>query len=154
MGAVKSPQGYSRIVLPSYQADEVRALLAFEHPGSAEDPGPFSELVELSRAYFGGQPVDFAALVCDLPSDKAFTGRVLRACRGIPYGQTRSYSWLATAAGNPGSARAAAAVMGKNPVPLVVPCHRVTYAGGGLGGFSAPGGIDLKRRMLELEGAL
>ncbi len=154
VGAVRSSRGLRRVVLPYYQADDLRALLQFEHAGSVEDPGPFAELIELSRAYFNGRPADFSGIACDMPSEKTFTGRVLQACRRIPYGQTRSYSWLAAAAGKDDSARAAASAMSRNPLPLVVPCHRVTYAGGGLGGFSAPGGIELKRRMLALEGAV
>lgn len=154
MGAARSARGLCRVVLPCYQADDLRALLAFECPGCVESPEGFAGLIELSRAYFNGRQVDFGGIVCDLPSEKTFTGRVLRACRAIGYGQTRSYSWLAAAAGREGSARAAAAVMSKNPLPLVVPCHRVIYADGRLGGFSAPGGVELKRRMLALEGAL
>jgi methylated-DNA-[protein]-cysteine S-methyltransferase len=154
MGAVASARGLCRVVLPHYQADDLRALLAFEHPGSIEAADAFAELTELSRAYCNGRPADFVDIVCDLPSEKTFTGRVLRCCRRIPYGQTQSYSSLAAAAGKDGSARAVATVMGKNRLPLVIPCHRVIYANGGLGGFSAPGGVELKRRMLALETAL
>ena len=154
MGAVRNARGICRVVLPHYQADDLRALLRFEHAGASADADAFAELIELSRAYFNSRPADFGGLGCDIVSESTFTGRVLRACRKIPYGQTRSYSWLAMSAGREGSARAAATVMGKNPLPLIVPCHRVTYADGRLGGFSAPGGQDLKRRMLALEGVL
>ncbi len=153
-GAVRNQRGLCRIVLPHYHADDLRALLRFEHPSACEDEGPFAELIELSRAYFNGQVVDFAGLDCDLPAEKTFSGCVLRACRRIGHGQTRSYSWLAAAAGKEGSARAAAAVMSRNSLPLVVPCHRVIYANGQLGGFSSPEGVQLKRRMLALEGAI
>ena len=154
MGAVASDRGLVRVVLPHYQPDDLRALLAFEHPGAAEDAGAFQDLIALSREYFNAREVSFAAVACDLPGERTFTGRVLRACRNIPYGQTRSYSWLATAAGNPDAARAAARAMAANALPLVIPCHRVTYADGRLGGFSAPGREDLKRRMLLLEKSL
>jgi methylated-DNA-[protein]-cysteine S-methyltransferase len=154
MGAVASDRGLARVVLPHYQPDDLRALLAFEHPGAAENAGPFQDLIALSREYFNAREVSFAGLACDLPGERTFTGRVLRACRSIPYGQTQSYSWLATAAGNPDAARAAARAMAGNPLPLVIPCHRVTYADGRLGGFSAPGGEELKRRMLLLEKSL
>ena len=152
MGAVAGPGGLVRVVLPHYQPDDLRALLAFEHPGAREDPRPFERLMVLSRQYFNGQEVSFDELSCVLLSENRFAGRVLRACRRIPYGQTRSYSWVADAAGNPAAARAAAAALSRNPLPLVVPCHRVTYADGRLGGFTSPGGVDLKRRMLALEG--
>ncbi|KPK85589.1 MAG: hypothetical protein AMJ81_03265 [Phycisphaerae bacterium SM23_33] len=154
VGAAASAGGLARVVLPHYQPDDLRTLLAFEHPGAAEDAGPFEDLIRLSREYFNGRPASFDGLICELPQEKTFGGRVLRACRQIPYGQTRSYSWVAAAAGNPDAARAAARILGNNPLPLVVPCHRVTYADGRLGGFSAPGGVHVKRRMLLLEKAL
>ncbi len=146
--------GLVRIVLPHYGAADLADLLAFEYPGSVEKPDEFADLAELSRVYFNGQAVGFDDVACDLPSAKTFTGRVLRACRTIPYGQTRSYSWLANAVGKPTGARAVAAALGRNPLPLVIPCHRVIYANESLGGFSAAGGVELKRRMLVIEGAM
>ena len=154
MGGVSGPGGLVRIVLPHYSPSDLKDLLAFEHPGSAEKPDEFADLAEKSRAYFNGQAVGFDDIACDLPSANTFTGKVLRACRGIPYGRTRSYSWLAGAVGKPTGARAVAAALGRNPLPLVIPCHRVIHAGGAIGGFSAPGGIELKRRMLTIEKAL
>ena len=154
MGAVKGAGGLVRIVLPHYSPADLKDLLRFEPPGSIESLDEFVDLVELSRAYFNGQVVRFDDVACDLPSAKTFTGRVLRACRGIPYGQTRSYSWLANAVGKPSGARAVAAALGRNSLPLVIPCHRVIHAGGAIGGFSAAGGVELKRRMLAIEGAL
>ena len=84
-------------------------------------------------------------------SPATLTGKVLAACRKIPYGQTRSYGSLAQEIDAPDAARAVAAALGKNPIPLVVPCHRVTYSDGRPGGFSAAGGVALKLRMLALE---
>lgn len=150
MGAVASAKGLVRVVLPHYMADDLRALLAFEHPGALETPERFERLAELSREYFNRKLVGFDEIDCDLPAGK-FSTAVLTACRAIPYGQTRSYRELALALGNPDAARAVAAALGKNPIPLVIPCHRVTYADGRAGGFSAPGGVELKRRMLALE---
>lgn len=154
MGAVSVAGRLVRTVLPHYQPDDLRQLLAFEHSPSREDAGPLAELIELTRAYFNGRPVGFDQIDCDLPAETTFTGRVLRACREIPYGNTLSYSQLAAAAGSPDGARAAAAAMGRNPLPLVIPCHRVIYADGRAGGFSAPAGVQQKRRMLALESAL
>ena len=154
MGAVRSDVGLVRVILPHYRLKDLVDLMAFEYPGSTEAPAEFADLVELSRAYFNGQAVRFDDVACDLPSVNTFTGRVLRACRTIPYGQTRSYSWLAGAVGKPGGVRAVAAALGRNPLPLVIPCHRVIHADGTLGGFSASGGVELKRRMLAIEGAL
>jgi len=138
------------VVLPHYMADDLRALLAFEHPGAGEAPERFERLVELSRDYFNRKPVGFDEIACDLPAGK-FSTAVLTACRAIPYGRTRSYRDLAAAIGNPDAARAVATALGRNPLPLVIPCHRVTYADGRPGGFSAPGGVELKQRMLALE---
>lgn len=151
MAAVMAGGEIARIILPHYGLADLRALVAFEHPGAADDPTCAGELVELSRAYFNGRAVSFDHLPCALPKETAFGGQVLRACRKIPYGQTASYSHLAKLIGNPEGARAVAAALGKNAIPLVIPCHRVSYAGGKLGGFSAEGGTDLKRRMLDLE---
>jgi len=80
-----------------------------------------------------------------------FARRVLTACRDIRFGQTVSYGRLAEMAGKAGSARAVGGALAKNPLPLIIPCHRVTYANGKMGGFSATGGVKLKKRMLKLE---
>jgi len=151
MGAVAGPGGLLRIVLPHYQPKDLLELLAWEYPGAARDEKPFALLIEASRDYFNCRWRDFSAVVCDLPAESSFAGKVLRACRGIPYGQTRSYHVLAEMIGQTDAARAVAATLSKNRLPLVVPCHRVTYADGRLGGFSAPGGTELKARLLELE---
>ena len=152
LGAVAAPAGLRRIVLPHYQPDDLAELLAWEHPGAARDDRPFQQIIQLSRDYFNAKRVDFGVVACDLPGPESFSGRVLRACRAIPYGQTRSYVALADQIGRADAARAVAAALGKNPIPLVIPCHRVIYADGRLGGFSAAGGAALKRRMLDLEG--
>lgn len=104
------------------------------------------------QAYAQGARDDFR----DLPlvwTGTAFTQRVLRRCRQIGYGQTLTYAELAAAVGSPGAARAVGNVMSHNRLPLVIPCHRVVGCGGSLGGYSAPGGIRVKQRLLELEGA-
>ena len=82
----------------------------------------------------------------------AVPAQVVRACRKIGRGRTRTYGELAAAAGSPGASRAVGSVMAKNRFPIIVPCHRVVGAGGSLGGFSAPTGLNLKERMLALEG--
>jgi methylated-DNA-[protein]-cysteine S-methyltransferase len=153
MGAAATAAGLVRLVLPHYQADDLAELLAWEHPGAVREAAPFEAVIELSRQYFNGGAMDFGDVLCELPGERTFAGLVLRACRRIPYGQTSSYGELARKIRRPDAARAVAGALGKNPLPLVVPCHRVTYADGSLGGFSAPGGVDVKRRMLALEAA-
>jgi methylated-DNA-[protein]-cysteine S-methyltransferase len=103
--------------------------------------------------YADGEPVDFSDVAVAVDHLSTFQRRVVKACRAIPAGQHRTYGQLAAAAGSPGAARAVGQVMATNRVPLVVPCHRVLAAGGGLGGFSAPQGLAMKRRLLALEGA-
>lgn len=151
MGAVASPAGLRRVVLPHYQFDEIAQLLEWEHPGCTRDETPLADLIQLSRDYFNGKCASFDHLACECLEADTFQAKVLRACRSIPYGQTRSYGGLARQIGQEDAARAVAGALGKNPVGLVVPCHRVTYADGRAGGFSAPAGVELKRRMLALE---
>lgn len=151
MGAVAGEAGLVRVVLPHYQMKDLTDLLTWEHPGVARDDGRFARLAELTRDYFNAKVVDFGEIVCDMPAEASFSGKVIRACRAIPYGQTLTYSGLAKSISLPESARAVGTTMGKNAMPLVIPCHRVVAVGGGLCGFSAPGGLDVKRRMLELE---
>ncbi len=151
IGAVAGPNGLKRLVLPFYSTGDLRDLLVFEHAGAVEDAAAFAALIARTQEYFSGRPAAFDDIPCDLPRTASFSAKVLAICRTIPYGQTLSYSQLAFKAGNADGARAAAAALGRNPIPLVIPCHRVTYAGGRLGGFSAPGGEALKRRMIELE---
>ncbi len=117
------------------------------------DRCPDPRLVARLQDYADGRPDDFSDVAVDTTHLTPFGQRVLTACRAIPYGRTASYAALAEKAGSPRAARAVGRCMATNRVPLIVPCHRVVGAVGRLGGFSAPGGIGLKRRLLDLEGA-
>lgn len=102
--------------------------------------------------FFGGRRRDF-----DIPLDYAlvkpgFTRRVLEQTAQIPFGQTVTYKGVAGMAGNDRAFRAAGTALGSNPLPIVVPCHRVLHAGGGIGGYT--GGLDIKRKLLAIEGVL
>ncbi len=101
--------------------------------------------------YYQGQCVDFSKTPVDLSSLTPFTQKVLRACMKIKYGHTNTYKQLAEQVGSPNSARAIGGVMARNPIPLIIPCHRVLSANGSLCGFSAPGGLETKKWMLSLE---
>jgi methylated-DNA-[protein]-cysteine S-methyltransferase len=103
---------------------------------------------------FAGEPEDLSSVVLDLDDVPEFDLRVYECARAIPPGETRSYGEIATRLGEPGAAQAVGRALARNPVPIVVPCHRVLAANGALHGFSAPGGLETKRRMLALEGAL
>ena len=102
----------------------------------------------LLEAYFEGRPVSFDLPIA-LEGLTPFATRVLRACAAIQWGETRSYGEVAAAAGSPGSARAVGQALARNPVPVIVPCHRVIGADGSLTGFGQ--GLEMKRRLLNLE---
>ncbi|CAM5337939.1 MULTISPECIES: methylated-DNA--[protein]-cysteine S-methyltransferase [Streptomyces] len=119
-----------------------------------EDPDSplLAEAIRQLRAYFAGRRHDF-----DLPLDwsliSGFNRQVLRElASGVPYGTVVGYGDLAGRVGQPGGAQAVGAAMGANPLPVVVPCHRVVESGGGIGGFG--GGLETKRKLLALEGVL
>lgn len=101
--------------------------------------------------YFHGRPVSFGELPVDLRGFSLFSQRVLQECRRIPFGATTTYGELARRIGKPGAPRAVGQALARNPVPLVIPCHRVVASGGGLRGFSGPGGISAKARLLAWE---
>ncbi len=103
-------------------------------------------------AYFEGEDTDFSTVpAVDLTDRSPFAQAVLNACRQIPAGRTQTYAGLAESVGQPHGARAAGNALAANPIPLIVPCHRVLRTDGGLGGFSAPGGTEMKQRMLRHE---
>lgn len=108
-------------------------------------------LVKSLKAYAAGEVVDFSRTACADRELTPFAQRVVAATRAIPYGCVVTYGELAQRVGHPGAARAVGSVMSSNPIPLIIPCHRVVGSGGRLCGFSAPTGINLKRRLLELE---
>jgi len=108
-------------------------------------------LVRRLQAYASGTRDDFLDIEADPGPQTAFQRQVLRCCRQIPYGATLTYGQLAAKAGHPGAARAVGRSMAANRIPLVVPCHRVISSDGGLCGYSAAGGVRMKRRLLELE---
>ena len=134
------------------QRTKALACAQFDTTGFERDPGAFADVEQQTQAYFRGERMKFSIAV-DLSELPAFTASVLEASRRIPYGATATYGELAQRLGKPGAARAVGQAMGRNPVPIVVPCHRVVGCSG-LGGFSADEGVDLKRRLLALEGAL
>jgi methylated-DNA-[protein]-cysteine S-methyltransferase len=147
-----SRKGLVRVGLPSQDSDELLADLAARvSPRVIEAPAELDEVRRERDRYFEGRLTDF-----DLPLDwrltKDFRRDVLRVVNRIPYGQTRSYMEVATRAGNARAVRAAGTACGANPIPIVVPCHRVLRTGGGLGGYG--GGLPMKESLLNLERSL
>ncbi len=121
--------------------------------GRGVEPPPFvRRLARDLERYLSGERVALDVRL-DLSAVSPFDRAVYEAARAVPRGQLATYGSLARRLGRPGAARAVGAALGRNPVPLVVPCHRIVGADGALVGFSAPGGLELKTRLLELEGA-
>jgi methylated-DNA-[protein]-cysteine S-methyltransferase len=111
-------------------------------------------VIDAAKRYFAGEEVDFSGVAVDLGEQDPFFGRVYARIRKLRWGQTTTYGTIAKELGaGPEAARDVGTAMAANPVPLIIPCHRVLAAGGKIGGFSAPGGSDTKMRMLELEDA-
>lgn len=145
--AVFTRRGLRRLALGRKRTP--KGLLAgLEDLGSGKGPIARRLVEELSR-YFAGEPVRFDVLPLDLSAGTAFQRRVWRALRRVPFGATIAYGELARKAGCPGAARAVGQAVGANPIPVVIPCHRVIRSDGGLGGFSA--GLGIKRRLLRHE---
>lgn len=131
-------------------SDEFKAYIEKRTGAKARvDSSFFDDLKEELERYFAGEKLSFAAEVEFLRGTE-FEHKVWAAIREIPYGRSITYKELASTAGSPLAYRAAGAACGKNPVAIVVPCHRVVGSGGRLGGYA--GGLDLKRKLLALEG--
>ena len=146
-----TPRGLVKLSLPNYDAGEaLEDLAARISPRVLEAPARLEEARRQLDEYFEGRLHEF-----DLPLDwqlsSGFRKEVQRAIAQIPYGETRSYMHLAAEAGNERAVRAAGTACGTNPIPIVVPCHRVLRSGGALGGYG--GGLEMKRALLQLEGA-
>jgi len=112
-----------------------------------EAPEPFVDAVAQLRAYFAGELTEFD--LAFRPQGTPFQQSVWKALVGIPYGETTSYGAIAKAIGKPDAVRAVGAANGANPIPIVIPCHRVIGASGKLTGFG--GGLDVKQKLLRLE---
>lgn len=150
-GLAWSAAGITRLCLPQKSRAGVERRLA-DHGPALEPQGWVADLIERIVAYFAGADVDFSAIPVDLSGIDAFRLDIYAAARRLAFGEAVTYGELARRAGHEGMARETGAALGANPVPLVVPCHRIVAAGGKIGGFSAPGGSATKLRMLELEG--
>ena len=147
---VCSEHGPSRVILTRRRGREAIALAGRELPEADYTAHLLPELEDELADYFAGRPVTFHARP-DLTGLTPFQQEVLRACARIPYGKTATYAELAKRVGRPGAARAVGSAMASNPVPIIIPCHRVITSQGTLGGFSAEQGVALKCQLLEME---
>ncbi|MGI6487386.1 MAG: methylated-DNA--[protein]-cysteine S-methyltransferase [Syntrophothermaceae bacterium] len=150
-GAAGEGNVVAALVLPLASAEEVEEQLWLKiGSGLEHDQNLFAILGRKLQAYFNGQRVENWGVEVDWSRHPVFTRRVLEYVTGIAYGQTMTYGEVAAALGNPGAARAVGQALGRNLVPLLVPCHRVVGSQG-WGGFSAPGGLKIKKDLLYLE---
>lgn len=156
VGIAWSDKGLTRLCL--FQRDRSSVERRLERLGAAAAsnaggrPAWVEMLVRDIRAYALGEEIDFSDVPVDLAGIDDFRLAIYEAARKLAFGETTTYGELARRAGHAGLPRETGQALGANPVPLVVPCHRILAAGGKIGGFSAPGGSTTKERMLALEG--
>jgi len=150
-----SGRGVTAFRLPASTAAEAERALLRRLPDAVrtDPPADVAAVVAAAQRYFAGEQVDFGAIPVDLGEQSPFFARVYAAVRALGWGESTTYGAVAKQLGaGPEFARDVGQAMAGNPVPLIVPCHRVLAAGGKVGGFSAPGGSVAKARMLALEG--
>lgn len=150
-GLLGNESGLRRACLPMADKESVLGDLLADIQDAAKPTQSLGDCQERVRAYFEGERVDFADVRVDLWGLSVFEQCVLQTLRSIKYSDSISYADLAALSSRPRAVRAAANAVAKNPLPLIIPCHRVLRKDGSLGGFSAPGGIQTKKRLLELE---
>ncbi len=146
-GVAATDRGVTGVVLPRSSKKDVERYMGSCVP-SAAGSAIGARAVRLLRRYFSGGRVTFD-LPLDLGHATLFQRAVWKAAQTIPYGETRSYAWVAKRIGRPRAARAVGNALGANPLPVVIPCHRVVGSAGRLGGFT--GGLELKKMLLALE---
>jgi methylated-DNA-[protein]-cysteine S-methyltransferase len=151
-GLVGTENAICRVYLPADNRQKIESKLVKYAPIAKWESQLFSTIQQQIISYFEGSCVNFST---DIPilldGLSRFSQLVLTACRNIRFGDTISYSGLAKKIGRPDAARAVGATLAKNPLPLIIPCHRVIRSDGKVGGFSAAGGKNLKERLLRLE---
>jgi len=154
-GIVWNARGISGFLLPESSSSATRSRLLSRFKGAEEsDPPPdVRRTIDAVAALLRGERTDLAFVPVDMDGLPEFHQRVYEVARTIPPGTTMTYGEIASRLGDPGSARAVGQALGKNPIPVIVPCHRVLAAGGRNGGFSAPGGTATKLNLLAIEGA-
>jgi methylated-DNA-[protein]-cysteine S-methyltransferase len=154
-GVVWSGRGIAGMQLPEKSAPATRARIARRFPDAREaaPPPEIARAIADIVALLAGEGKDLGSITVDLDGRPEFDRRVYAIARSIPPGGTLSYGEIAVQLGDRQLAREVADALSRNPVPLIVPCHRVLAVGGKMGGFSAPGGVRTKLRLLSIEGA-
>lgn len=151
LGLLASTKGLRWVVLPQATPEAVLEELGDFLPQAYQSEEAFGDLPHRLRQYFEGKRVEFPDRL-DLTEATAFQKLVWGKVRSIPYGETRSYGWVAREIGRPGASRAVGQALRHNPLPLIIPCHRVLSRDGQLVGFGGREGVELKKRLLQLEG--
>lgn len=152
VGIAGSARGLARLTLKPTPEETLESLSADGWPEADPEDAVFAQARQCLERYFAGEVDALAELALDLTDAPPFYAAAWDACRTIPAGETRSYAWLAAAAGRPGAARAAGQAMAKNRLALVIPCHRVIGSSGDLHGYGA-GGLAVKAELLNMERA-
>ena len=147
--------GIIGVQLPEVDEARTRSRMRRRFPDTREGSPPpdVEQVIDRIVALMSGEAVDFSGVTLDMERVPEFHRRVYEVARTIRSGATLTYGEIARRLGVPAEAREVGEALGRNPFPIIVPCHRVLAAGGKLGGFSAPGGIRTKRRLLAIEGA-
>jgi methylated-DNA-[protein]-cysteine S-methyltransferase len=153
VGLAATAEGLVRSVLPVGRREAVERGLVVSRSAFDRLVRPPEDAVRLLAAYYRGEPVDLSAVGLDLSGCPPFDRRVYGVLAGIGRGVVVSYGEAARRAGRPGAARAVGGAMARNPLPPFIPCHRVVGSDGRMVGFTTEGGLSLKRRLLEMEGA-
>jgi len=154
-GLVWGAGGIVGVQLPATRDDAAEAYLLRRYPAAREvvPPDAIRRVIDDIVALLDGERRDLSAAALDMTEVPSFHQRVYAVARGIRPGATLTYGEIAARLGDRNAAREVGEAMGRNPFPLIVPCHRVLAAGGKVGGFSAVGGVALKLRLLGIEGA-
>lgn len=154
-GIAWGERGVVGVWLPETDASRTRSRILRRIPEATEVPPPsgIRVSIEAITALLSGERRDLSEIAVDFDGVPDFSRRVYTLARKIPPGQTLTYGEIATKLGNPLQAREVGQALARNPFPIVVPCHRVLAANGRSGGFSAPGGVATKLRLLQIEGA-
>jgi methylated-DNA-[protein]-cysteine S-methyltransferase len=152
-GVAWGERGLTRLQLPeSDRSATERRLRTYAASAGQEAPAEIERAIANVQCYLTGRSVDFSAVALDLTDVGPFQRKVYEAARTVRWGQTVSYGDLARQAGSPEAARAVGQALSRNPVPIIIPCHRILAKGRRVGGFSAYGGKVTKERLLALEG--
>lgn len=150
VGFVVGEFGLRRVYLPESRSSSTRERIETDHPHAVVDETLLPKFVNELTRYFAGEPVQFTVPI-DWTGHSSFDADVWKACSELAYGQVASYGDLARKIRRPGAARAVGASMGRNPMPIVIPCHRVLRGDGSIGGYSGSLGVPFKKRLLEME---